>query len=67
MMTPITIRMSKGDKSDITTLQTVGGFESVSDVTREALRRGVREMKKEYGLIGNRRAKKKGEQEIEED
>jgi Arc/MetJ-type ribon-helix-helix transcriptional regulator len=67
MMIPITIRISKGDDSDLRTLQSVGGFESISDVTREALRRGTLDMKKEYGLFGKRRAKKKGKQEPEEE
>jgi Arc/MetJ-type ribon-helix-helix transcriptional regulator len=48
MMKQITLRISEGDDSTLRTLQSVGGFESISDVSRDALRRGLREMKKEY-------------------
>lgn len=51
--TPKSIRLAPVDDKDIGCLVDMGLYSNASDATRDAVRRGIREIKKERGINGS--------------
>jgi len=47
---PTSIRLAPADNKDIECMVDMGLYSNASDATRDALRRGIREIKKERGI-----------------